>query len=102
MTSTARAEEGVPAPWEIPHMDAAQLAFQLGHRPINQERPFKILCIGAGLSGIYGEQRGRQARGADADSSMDEAGIRIPRSLPGVELVIVDKNAECVHAGAER
>jgi hypothetical protein len=48
-------QEGIPAPWEILFLDAAQLSFQLSTQPINQDRPFKIIVVGAGLSGIYGE-----------------------------------------------
>ncbi|UZJ57599.1 hypothetical protein CBS101457_006919 [Exobasidium rhododendri] len=75
-SSVSPPANGAPtAPWEIPFIDSSKLGFQLANRYMNQDRPFKILCIGAGLSGIY-------------------AGVRIPRSMHGTELIIVDKNSD--------
>lgn len=49
-------------------------AWQLHDTPIENQRPFKVIVIGAGYSGIY-------------------QGIRIPERLRNVELVIYEKNA---------
>jgi ribulose 1,5-bisphosphate synthetase/thiazole synthase len=48
--------------------------FKLNDSPIENQRPLKVIVIGAGYSGIY-------------------CGIRIPERLRNVELVIYEKNA---------
>ncbi|KAI8934698.1 hypothetical protein NX059_008387 [Plenodomus lindquistii] len=48
--------------------------FQLNDTPVENQRPMKVIVIGAGYSGIY-------------------CGIRIPERLRNVELVIYEKNA---------
>lgn len=48
--------------------------FKLNDSPIENQRPLKVVVIGAGYSGIY-------------------CGIRIPERLRNVELVIYEKNA---------
>lgn len=48
--------------------------FKLHDAPIENLRPIKVIVIGAGYSGIY-------------------CGIRIPEKIPGVDLVIYEKNA---------
>lgn len=44
-------------------------------RPIDEPRPMRVICLGAGISGIA-------------------AGIRIPRAIPNIDLVIYEKNAD--------
>lgn len=44
-------------PEEIGYADPAELPWQTLNRPIDEARPFKVLCIGAGVSGIYGEDQ---------------------------------------------
>jgi ribulose 1,5-bisphosphate synthetase/thiazole synthase len=48
--------------------------FKLSNTPVENQRPLKVIVIGAGYSGIY-------------------CGIRIPEKLRNVELVIYEKNA---------
>lgn len=43
--------------------------------PIDYARPIKVICIGAGMSGIL-------------------CGIRFPASIPNLDLTIYDKNDE--------
>ena len=43
--------------------------------PVDHARPIKVICIGAGMSGIL-------------------CGIRFPQRIPNLELVIYDKNDE--------
>lgn len=47
----------------------------LEDRAIDQPRPIKIICIGAGFSGIL-------------------TAIRFPQRIPNLELVIYEKNAD--------
>lgn len=44
-------------------------------RSIDHHRPMKVIVMGAGISGIL-------------------AGIRLPRHIPGLELVIYEKNPD--------
>ena len=53
--------------------DSKRPTFSLGDFPIDDPRPFKVLVIGAGFSGIA-------------------AGIRFLQNVPNVELTIYDKN----------
>jgi len=46
-----------------------------GERPIDEWRPIKVICIGAGMSGIT-------------------AGCMIPQKIPNLEFVIYEKNAD--------
>jgi ribulose 1,5-bisphosphate synthetase/thiazole synthase len=48
--------------------------FKLSDRPVENQRPLRVIVIGAGYSGIY-------------------CGIRIPERLRNVDLVIYEKNA---------
>lgn len=48
--------------------------WQLHDSPVENQRPLKVIVIGAGYSGVY-------------------QGIRIPERLRNVELVIYEKNA---------
>lgn len=41
--------------------------------PIDDVRPLKVICIGAGMSGII-------------------CGVRFPQRIPGLDLVIYEKN----------
>jgi NADH dehydrogenase FAD-containing subunit len=49
-------------------------AWQLHNQPVENQRPLKIIIIGAGYSGIY-------------------LGIRLPERLRNCEIVIYEKNA---------
>ena len=49
-------------------------AWQLHDQPVENQRPLKIIIIGAGYSGIY-------------------LGIRLPERLRNCEIVIYEKNA---------
>lgn len=49
-------------------------SWQLHDYPVENQRPLKVIVIGAGYSGVY-------------------CGIRIPERLRNVELVIYEKNA---------
>jgi len=42
---------------------------------IDEPRPMKAICIGAGISGLL-------------------TGIRVPQQVPNLEMVIYDKNAD--------
>lgn len=44
-------------------------------RPINSARPLRVVCVGAGISGIL-------------------IGIELPKLIPNLELIILDKNEE--------
>lgn len=52
----------------------AEVPFLLHDTPIENQRPIKVIVIGAGYSGVY-------------------CGIRIPERLRNCELVIYEKNA---------
>lgn len=52
----------------------AKAPFKISDAPVENQRPLKVIVIGAGYSGIY-------------------CGIRIPERLRNVELVIYEKNA---------
>jgi hypothetical protein len=52
----------------------AKTPFRLSDTPVENQRPLKVIVIGAGYSGIY-------------------CGIRLPERLRNVELVIYEKNA---------
>lgn len=47
--------------------------FPTSERPIDDLRPFKVICIGAGISGIL-------------------AGIRLPQKIKNLDLTIFEKN----------
>lgn len=54
-------------------------AFDIQDHTIEYTRPLKVVVIGAGLSGVL-------------------AGILLPAKCPGIELIIIEKNAEVVSA----
>lgn len=56
------------------HGNGPARSFEINDAPIENQRPMKVIVIGAGWSGIY-------------------CGIRIPERLRNVELVIYEKNA---------
>jgi NADH dehydrogenase FAD-containing subunit len=55
-------------------INGASPAWQLHDQPVENQRPLKIIVIGAGYSGIY-------------------LGIRLPERLRNCEIVIYEKNA---------
>ncbi|TFY58142.1 hypothetical protein EVJ58_g6594 [Rhodofomes roseus] len=63
----------IPAP-PMTNGQASESGFKLGDFSIDEHKPIKVVCIGAGFSGII-------------------AGIRFPQRIPNVELTIYDKNA---------
>jgi cation diffusion facilitator CzcD-associated flavoprotein CzcO len=52
-----------------------EIAHDLHSRAIDEQRPIKVICIGAGYSGIL-------------------TAIRFPQRLSNLELVIYEKNAD--------
>ena len=56
------------------HAKTAAPTWQLHDVPVENQRPLRVIVIGAGYSGVY-------------------CGIRIPERLRNVELVIYEKNA---------
>lgn len=54
--------------------DTRKASFKLSNNSVENQRPLKVIVVGAGYSGIY-------------------CGIRIPEKLRNVELVIYEKNA---------
>lgn len=52
----------------------SHIPWQLHDQPVENQRPLKVIVIGAGYSGIY-------------------LGIRLPERLRNVEVVIYEKNA---------
>lgn len=61
-------------------MNFVSIMDKLHHNPIensaiDQPRPIKVICIGAGFSGIL-------------------TAIRFPQKIPNLELVIYEKNAD--------
>lgn len=66
------------------HATKTKAPWVLHDAPIENQRPIKVVVIGAGYSGIY-------------------LGIRIPERIRNCELVIYEKNAgigECEHSNA--
>ncbi|KZT66595.1 FAD/NAD(P)-binding domain-containing protein [Daedalea quercina L-15889] len=63
-------------PCEVPeqHIPTVDDEFRLGDFSIDEYKPIKVVCIGAGFSGII-------------------AGIRFPQRIPNVQVTIYDKNA---------
>ncbi|KZT22657.1 FAD/NAD(P)-binding domain-containing protein [Neolentinus lepideus HHB14362 ss-1] len=63
-----------PEPTSIPNgVNGTTSHYQLGDFSIDEYRPIKVVCIGAGFSGVA-------------------AGIRFPQRVPNVNLTIYDKN----------
>lgn len=72
-TTNGHAEHGRHA--SVPTRKDSQtgIPFQIHDTPVENQRPIKVIVIGAGYSGIY-------------------AGIRIPERIRNCELVIYEKN----------
>lgn len=59
----------------IRHKPIEYRPIQLKEAPVENFRPLRVICIGAGYSGIY-------------------VAIRIPQKLRNVDLTVYDKNAD--------
>lgn len=68
--------ENAAIPNGVPQTNGVKTApsWQLHDTPVENQRPMKVIVIGAGYSGVY-------------------CGIRIPERLRNTELVIYEKNA---------
>ncbi|KAI0720647.1 FAD/NAD-P-binding domain-containing protein [Fomitopsis betulina] len=72
LTSSINMPDETPTP-NHPENTAPESSFKLGDFSIDEHKPIKVVCIGAGYSGII-------------------AGIRFPQRIPNVHLTIYDKN----------
>lgn len=70
------------------------IAMILENHPVDFQRPLQVICVGAGISGIYGASKCKAQSWLLVDALAPSAAMRFPHSLPNVSLKLYEKNAE--------